>query len=389
LVTTTKASSRRCSAALRERIVAVLDQPPVSILLHDTGSGLKVQVPRLLRDRDWEQIEVDPASLQQVQLTASPLLTVHVQDDDGQQHWCSWNAAELVVAIDQLHDTLQHDLLQQDALQQRGGSQALPAAPADQTPGLIGSLFANTLVPLRQGIDLLLHKPVDARGLAIRGVRPMDASHQATMQQLLAHDGITDAAIVTTADQRSITALAGPQAEAVAATLDNARAFEAIPRDPNGQPNIGAVFLAFGLGRTGNQIRQHLEWTITRCTESSASLRATVPSNYLFFEGHFATYPVLAGGVQLHEVVMASLGKLCPELPPLNKLDSIKFVARIGPGDTIDVLFERTEDHSKVEFEVLKQDVRCTHGRLQFTAAIPSLQQHQQSLHSQPGPTAS
>src|SRR5690606_40758319 len=116
--------------------------------------------------------------------------------------------------------------------------------------------------------------------------------------------------------------------------------------------------------RRGHNVRHDLQWQVTACNDNSATLQTTVPSNYLYFEGHFATYPVLAGGVQLHELIMPCLRKVCPDLPAIQQLDSIKFLARIAPGDAIDVLIERGEDASKVSFEVRKLEVRCTHGRV-------------------------
>ena len=74
---------------------------------------------------------------------------------------------------------------------------------------------------------------------------------------------------------------------------------------------------------------------------------------------------------------------MCGKTPALNKLDSIKFLARIGPGDTIDVVLQRSDDPSKLTFEVRKQDTKCTSGRLQFAAGLPDLHHPSQS------PTAS
>ena len=348
--------------SLRERIVTVLDRPCVAMLLHDTDSGRTLQVPPFLAKactakacETAKAIELSELP----ELTACPLLTVHVQTDDGQQHWCSWQADELAQAIDELG--------------QQVATTPLPKAPARQTPGMVSSMFANLLLPLRQGIGLNEHAPVEARTATIRGVPPTNSPHQPLIAQLLSHAGITDATVVTTSDQRIVIALAGPAAEQLASSIEHAYAFAEIPRDPNGQPQIGEVFLAVGLGRSGSAITRDLNWIVTASDDDTATLRTTVPNNYLYFEGHFAGYPVLAGGVQLHELVMASMQQVCTTLPTLTKLDSIKFVARIGPGDTIEVLLKRDVDKSKIEFEIRKQNVRCTFGRLQFAAPVAPL----------------
>ncbi|MGK0432161.1 MAG: hypothetical protein ACJA0V_001299 [Planctomycetota bacterium] len=339
--------------SLRERIMPVLDRPAVALLLHDTESARVLQVPRFLASQSPQE---EPVQLPN--LTASPLLTIHVQTEDGALHWCSWNADELALAI--------------DACVGQAANAPRPA-PAAQTPGLVSSMFANTLMPLRAGTGLAMHAPINARHFVIPGVPCTMTAHQALLDEVLAIDGVADAAVVCTEAGRILLGIAGPGAARIASERDDARAFEQIPRDPNGQPQIAEVFLAFGLGRTGNYISRELAWQVTACEVDTATLRTTIPTNYLFYEGHFDGYAVLAGGVQLHELILPCLRSLCGETPALNKLDSIKFLARIGPGDTIDVVLQRASDPSKLTFEVRNQDTKCTSGRLQFTAALPDL----------------
>lgn len=337
---------------LRDRIMPVLDRPAVAKLLHDTGSGRKIQVPRLLDDGD-----LPTAAIRDRELTAEPLLTVHVQTEDGVQHWCSWPAAELRAAIEAVNASLT--------------AKSWPAG--EHSPGMIGSLFANTLAPLLQGTDLAAHSPIDARGVAIPGVPDTTSAHQSRIDQMLAIDGITDAAVTCTADDRVLTALAGPRAAAVARETPDALAFDSIPRDPNGQALAPEIFLAFGLGRTGDPIQRELDWRYQQVEPAQASMRCDVPDNYVFYEGHFTNYPVLAGGAQLHELVLPCLERLCAPLPDLQSLDSVKFLARVTPGDCIDVVVKRGDDGKLVTFEVRKpdEDVRCTTGRLHFATDVP------------------
>ena len=339
--------------SLRERIMPVLDRPAVALLLHDTESARTLQVPRFLASQPTQE---GPATLPE--LTASPLLTIQVQTDDGELHWCSWNANELALAID-------------ECATQTANVQA--PAPSTQTPGIVSSMFANTLIPLRQGTNLESHALINARHISIPGVPSITTAYQELLDEVLANDDITDAAVACTRDKRILLGVAGSGAERVVAERTDTRAFEQIPRDPNGQPKIAEIFLAFGLGRRGNIITRELTWQVTECEADTATLRTTIPSNYHFYEGHFEGYAVLAGGVQLHELVMPSLRKLCSKTPALNKLDSIKFLARIGPGDTIDVALQRSSDPSKLTFEVRKQDTKCTSGRLQFASELPDL----------------
>lgn len=339
--------------SLRERIMPVLDRLPVAMLLHDTESARELQLPRFLASQLPQE-----STVQLPDLTASPLLAIHVQTEDGAFHWCSWTAEELALAIDECAGQ---------------ATNAPQSAPAAQTPGLVSSMFANTLVPLRTGKGLATHAPINARHFVIPGVPRTTTAHQALLDEVLAIDGVTDAAAVCPEANRILLAIAGPGAARVASERNDVRAFDPIPRDPNGQPQIAEVFLAFGLGRTGNRITRELTWQVTACDADTATLRTTIPTNYYFYEGHFDGYAVLAGGVQLHELVLPCLRNLCGETPALTKLDSIKFLARIGPGDTIDVALQRASDPSKLTFEVRKQDTKCTSGRLHFTAELPNL----------------
>lgn len=346
---------------LRDRIMPVLDRPPVAMLLHDTGSGRKQQVLRLLADT-----ELPLANVPIPELTASPLLTVHVQTEDGLQHWCSWHAEQLRDATAAFAASLR--------------SNELAPPTRNQAPGLISSLFANTLVPLHLGQSLANRAMIDARGLPIDGVPDTASAHQSTIDAMLLQDGIYDAAVTCTAGGRVLTALAGPRANQVAMATPNALAFTDIPRDPNGQVLAPEVFLAFGLGRSGNDVSKELDWQYGPIEPTQASMRCHVPINYLLYEGHFTNYPVLAGGAQLHELVLPCLRLLCGPLPHLKNLDSVKFLARITPGDMIDVVVRIADDRQLLTFEVRKadEDVRCTSGRLHFATALADFAERSQ-----------
>jgi hypothetical protein len=336
--------------SLRERIMPVLERPSVMMLLHDTDSARELQIPRLLKG------SLPPTSIEWPDLDTDPLLTIHAQTEDGQQHWCSWNASELAIAIDDLGTQLSEHPCQPE----RNGL----------TPSLMASLFANTLLPWRTTAQSNALRPIDARSLSINGAPRTTTIHRAKIDTLLTQEGITDAAVITTPNHQALTALAGPGANALANSDKYYQAFEQIPRDPNEQPDAAAIFLAFGMSRTGESVTRQLQWSETSRDGHSVSLRTTVPSNYLFYEGHFANYPVMAGGVQLHEIVMPCLTQLHGCLPAVQKIDALKFLARIAPGDTIDLMMTHAEDLTKVAFEIQKEGRRCTTGRLQFVSAI-------------------
>ena len=337
--------------ALRERIMAVLAHPSVVDLLHDTDSGRPLQVPRLLATRTTDAAAVD---VNAAAALPSPMLAVHVQTEDGDQRWCTWTPEELTAAIDAT----------------RGAALRRLDAPA--TPGLISSLFVDTLTPLRSGAPL----DQGARRIApiaVPGAPEVASRHAAMLTQLLARDGVEDAAVVHDHEGRARVAVSGPAAAAVAAATPNARALAAIPRDPNGQPLRAELCLLFGLGRDGQPVTRELSWRAVSCSDDEASWQTDIPADYLFYEGHFDGYPVLAGGVQLHELVLPRLRASAGALPALEQLDGVKFLARFVPGETIDLTLRRQPDRHKVTFEVRRGDTRCTTGRLQFAGEVGPL----------------
>lgn len=340
---------------LRERIMPVLEHPSVDHLLHDTGSGRAIQVPALLA-RDDEPGEDAPAELRG--LAPSPMLLVHVQDDDGDVTWCAWGPAELAAAAD------------------AAGRWDGPRSPAPSTPGKLGQLFCTTLAPMR-GAAPLTPSSERVEGVEVPGAPATASRHAAMLAELCAEDGVDDAAVVHHADGRPLVALSGARAPEVAARLPDALAVDAVPRDPNGQPMRAALCLKFGLGRSGAPVTRTLAWREVARGPDEATWRTEVPSDYLFYEGHFEGYPVLAGGVQLHELVLPRLRASAGDLPALEQLDGVKFLARFVPGDTVDVTLRRLDDPQRVTFEVRRGETRCTTGRMSFAAPVAALDRHE------------
>lgn len=330
----------------RERIQRVLEHPSVVSLMHDTSSGRALQVPRLLAQPGGAATHAPmPAAL------PSPMLAVDVQTEDGDLSWCAWDPAELTDAVD--------------------GVPGEPArVDARATPGLISSLFVDTLAWLRGAAPLVedARRPADVR---VPGAPTTATRHAPERAALLSEPGIDDVAFVHDADGATWTALVGPRAAEVAHETPRAGALRQVPRDENGQPLRSELFLKFGLGRRGQPVTRELTWRAVRCDDGEATWQTDIPKDYIFYEGHFDGYPVLAGGVQLHELVMPRLRALTAALPPLQQLDGIKFLARFVPGETIDLTLRRSEDGHKVTFEVRRDETRCTTGRLTFASPIP------------------
>ena len=101
-----------------------------------------------------------------------------------------------------------------------------------------------------------------------------------------------------------------------------------------------------------------------------------IPESYLFFEGHFTTYPVLAGAAQVRELVLPCVRSLGLALGALRRLSSVKFLARIAPGDEVDVLVHLpsgvpTNGSVDVRYEIRSGDRRCSVGRAEFLPPVP------------------
>ncbi|MBX3464587.1 MAG: hypothetical protein KF830_15570, partial [Planctomycetes bacterium] len=92
----------------------------------------------------------------------------------------------------------------------------------------------------------------------------------------------------------------------------------------------------------------------------------TVPPDHFGFAGHFPTYPVLSGAVQLHELVLPCLRLAWGQVAPVAFTD-LKFLARIAPGDAVEVVV-RTVGGDRCEFEILRAGTRCSTGRVSLRA---------------------
>jgi len=72
------------------------------------------------------------------------------------------------------------------------------------------------------------------------------------------------------------------------------------------------------------------------------TIAVTVPPDWQFFRGHFDEFPILAGVVQLNEIVMRQLRACWPEHRRLRRITGLKFRRPIGPGDALELELVRT-----------------------------------------------
>jgi 3-hydroxymyristoyl/3-hydroxydecanoyl-(acyl carrier protein) dehydratase len=145
----------------------------------------------------------------------------------------------------------------------------------------------------------------------------------------------------------------------------------ALPRESSGKLQRRTLLARFGLRADGSTPSTELEIRETRSHPETKTVVAHVhvPEDYLYFEGHFDTYPILPGVVQLHELVLPVARKARPELGPVRQMMRLKFLERIKPGDDLVLTLRFGEDGSDCDFEIAVDGRRCSGGRLRFAEA--------------------
>ncbi len=151
---------------------------------------------------------------------------------------------------------------------------------------------------------------------------------------------------------------------------------DAIAKDENGKVPRDRLLRLFDLQPNGKPVNWKLEWgEAARQSEDdreSLEISARVPEDYAWFEGHYENYPVLAGAVQLKELILPTVARAFPELGSVLAMNRIKFTGRILPGDQVVVRVERGPKPGRVTFEIRKTSESCARGVLVLAEASPS-----------------
>ncbi|MEE9385372.1 MAG: hypothetical protein V3V08_18350 [Nannocystaceae bacterium] len=143
-----------------------------------------------------------------------------------------------------------------------------------------------------------------------------------------------------------------------------------IPRDTDGNPDRSGCMRHFNLRADGTPLSTTVRWGTRRLSRDGATCRhlssAQIPPDYAFFDGHFPGYPVMAGIVQLHELVVPCLRVARPDLGGPREFTRVKFTGRIGPGDALQVQLTWNEGQPWVDFLLSRGCSPCASGRLGF-----------------------
>lgn len=143
------------------------------------------------------------------------------------------------------------------------------------------------------------------------------------------------------------------------------RVVPALPRDPNGRVEDADLFRCFGLRPDGLALERELRFGEHVEADGVDRFAVEVPRTYAFFEGHFATYPVMAGAVQLSEVVLPCLRRRVPGAT-VRKVDGVKFLARIAPGDAVVLELRIDAERRRAGFTIARGDERLSIGRVHY-----------------------
>jgi len=142
---------------------------------------------------------------------------------------------------------------------------------------------------------------------------------------------------------------------------------ERIPRESTGQYPAADVLRWFRLGPNGAPLRFALPSPELEVLEPGLHVfQLQVPTDYAYYDGHFAGYPIMAGAVQLGEVVLPCVRRAHPQLGMLQQVTRLKFTGRIQPGDQICVELVRKGEAASVDFTIKRDATLCAGGTLLF-----------------------
>ena len=143
-----------------------------------------------------------------------------------------------------------------------------------------------------------------------------------------------------------------------------------LPREGSGKLQRKTVLRLFGRSASGAPIEWAIAWEALTMAETNegfeASANARVPETYGWYEGHFPGYPILAGAVQLHEVVLPKVRECRSDLGDLRTVTRLKFLDRIKPGDAIRLEIRWSSGSDDVDFRIAREATTCASGRLSF-----------------------
>jgi acyl-coenzyme A synthetase/AMP-(fatty) acid ligase len=213
--------------------------------------------------------------------------------------------------------------------------------------------------------------------LKIGGIRVSVAEVE---RALLAAPGVGDAAVLPVAvggaRGHQLWAAVAPASLEVAAL----RAYLLRHLDSVAVPRRFRVVASLPREENGKLTRERLEALFGSRVPSASSPSAPprerytevvrVPRDWAYFEGHFEGFPILAGVVQMTEIILPAVAAHWRELRRPRQVTNLKFRRPINPGDALELEITRTAP-LKVSFALHRQSEVMTSGALEFAAGPP------------------
>jgi acyl-coenzyme A synthetase/AMP-(fatty) acid ligase len=132
-----------------------------------------------------------------------------------------------------------------------------------------------------------------------------------------------------------------------------------LPRETNGKLVRERVLALFSGPATAPPT------VATRQAPESIGEEVYFPHDSPYFHGHFDGFPVVAGVVQVNDLVLRRIHARWPDLRHLRRITALKFRSPIHPGDTVAVNITRSES-SRVAFQIQRGGGTVSSGTLIF-----------------------
>lgn len=158
------------------------------------------------------------------------------------------------------------------------------------------------------------------------------------------------------------------------------RVLETLPRDAAGKLSHQLLRALFDDARddtrddlTDMNTNATTELTVLEreVSETHANVRLHVPTNLLYFRGHFDGHPILPGVVQLQCIVVEQAQQAWRDLGMAVGARRLKFTRPILPGEELRVQLSRVRS-DRVDFTLSVAGENCASGSLMFETASPA-----------------
>ncbi len=137
-----------------------------------------------------------------------------------------------------------------------------------------------------------------------------------------------------------------------------------LPRNAQGKVTVVELQKLFG-GEAGERPREP-EIAAETISERAIKRHCRVPEDLVFFAGHFDSFPIVPGVVQVGWVVSA-LATLCGSAPRVEEIRALKLKTPLAPGDEFDLAVE-VDEGGIARFSLRRGEIELSSGRIALSA---------------------